>query len=320
MPDTTPRLALPLILPSQAQKHVTHNAALARLDTLVQLGAWSRTVASPPPAPVAGAVYIVAAGATDAWAGQDHALAAWDGSAWAFTTPEPGFRAWVQDEGALVVFDGAAWGALPLENLAGVGINATSDATNRLAVSAPATLLNHEGAGHQLKINKANPGDTAALLFQTGFSGRAELGCAGSDDFSLKVSADGSTWSEALAAETSTGLCRAPAGLVSGRVSLAPDTVATLPAPTSAGFWLVHNAHATAPQPPMSGIFVFDAGIHPRLDTVFLGAQMENHNTTPLDGTVSTAGNVGVSVQAGALQIENRNTYTEDFSWVFLGG
>ena len=37
MPDTTPNLALPFILPSQAQKHVTHNEALQQLDAVVQL-------------------------------------------------------------------------------------------------------------------------------------------------------------------------------------------------------------------------------------------------------------------------------------------
>lgn len=37
MPDKTPNLALPFILPAQAQKHVTHNEALQRLDALVQL-------------------------------------------------------------------------------------------------------------------------------------------------------------------------------------------------------------------------------------------------------------------------------------------
>ena len=31
MPDITPNLALPFILPSQAQKHVTHNEALQQL-------------------------------------------------------------------------------------------------------------------------------------------------------------------------------------------------------------------------------------------------------------------------------------------------
>ena len=43
---------------------------------------------------------------------------------------------------------------------------ATADTTNRLSLNAPATLLNHDGDGHQLKINKASAGDTASLLYQ----------------------------------------------------------------------------------------------------------------------------------------------------------
>lgn len=35
--ETTPRLALPYLMPAQAQKHVTHNEALRMLDALVQL-------------------------------------------------------------------------------------------------------------------------------------------------------------------------------------------------------------------------------------------------------------------------------------------
>ena len=37
MPDTSHALSLPLIQPSQAQKHVTHNEALRILDAVVQL-------------------------------------------------------------------------------------------------------------------------------------------------------------------------------------------------------------------------------------------------------------------------------------------
>ena len=92
-----------------------------------------------------------------------------------------------------------------LDNLPGVGINATSDATNRLTVASTATLLNHDGAGHQVKINKAGAGNTASLLYQTGFSGRAEMGLAGNDDFSIKVSADGGSWFTALSVTATDG-------------------------------------------------------------------------------------------------------------------
>jgi hypothetical protein len=70
-------------------------------------------------------------------------------------------------------------------------LNATADLQNRLAISSPASLFNHEGHGHQVKVNKASTGDTASLLFQSNWSGRAEMGLAGNDEFSIKVSGDG---------------------------------------------------------------------------------------------------------------------------------
>ena len=87
----------------------------------------------------------------------------------------PGFGAWCWAAWA-VAWQGGEWVNAVTAPPAPVmlGINATADATNRLTVSAPATLLTHEGAGHQLKINKALPADTASLLFQSGWQGRAE--------------------------------------------------------------------------------------------------------------------------------------------------
>jgi hypothetical protein len=92
-----------------------------------------------------------------------------------------------------------------------LGVNAAADATTRFAIAAAASLFNHAGAGHQHKINKAAAGDTASLLFQTGFSGRAEMGTAGDDDFHFKVSADGSAWNEAILIDRSTGRVALPA-------------------------------------------------------------------------------------------------------------
>jgi hypothetical protein len=100
-----------------------------------------------------------------------------------------------------------------LDNLPMLGINASPDATNRLSVATEATLLNHEGTGHQLKLNKATPGDMASLLFQTGFSSRAEMGTTGSDDFTIKVSPNGSTWHDGLVVSRNSGALNAPNGL-----------------------------------------------------------------------------------------------------------
>lgn len=200
MSETSPILSMPYLQPSQAQKHVTHNEALSLLDLVVQLSAVSFADTAPPATPEAGDVYVPAPGATDAWAGHALEIAVWRDDAWQFATPQAGWRAWDQAQSRLMVWDGTAWVAsIDLtNNLSQLGISATPDATNVLAVSGAATLLTHGGAGHQLKVNKASAGDTASLLFQSNWTGHAEMGLSGSHDFSIKVSPDGSTWSNAM--------------------------------------------------------------------------------------------------------------------------
>ena len=46
--DETSNLLLPYILAAQAQKHVTHNEALRKLDALVQISVIDRDLAAPP--------------------------------------------------------------------------------------------------------------------------------------------------------------------------------------------------------------------------------------------------------------------------------
>ena len=228
MPDDTTILSLPLILPAQAQKHVTHNEALVALDLVVQLAVISRVLATPPALPTVGDRYIVAAAPTGPWAGQAGRIALYAETGWQFTAALPGWCAHVLAEKQMAAFDGLVWKTLsdlPL-TVPQLGVAATADATNRLTVSAPATLLNHAGSGHQLKLNKAAPADTASLLFQTGFSGRAEMGTAGDSDFSVKVSADGSVWFAALKAEAATGEVTLPRPLRLGGQATDPASPA----------------------------------------------------------------------------------------------
>jgi hypothetical protein len=71
----TLNLKMPYILPSQAQKHVTHNEALRLLDAVVHLSVKSRNRAEAPEAPASGDRYLVAAAAAGAWAGKGGAIA-----------------------------------------------------------------------------------------------------------------------------------------------------------------------------------------------------------------------------------------------------
>ncbi|MCF7702131.1 DUF2793 domain-containing protein [Loktanella sp. M215] len=210
MTTFSPRLDLPFIEAAQAQKHVTHNAALERLDVIVQLCVQQFNAKTPPASPVNGQSWALGTTPTGVWAGRAGQIATFAGDGWLCVIPGPGWRAWGLAESALRIWTGTAWagaglGAGDLNNLPGVGINATSDSTNRLSVAAEATLFNHAGRGHQIKINKSAAGDTASLLYQTNYGGRAEMGLAGNDDFALKVSADGGTWNAALTAQAATG-------------------------------------------------------------------------------------------------------------------
>lgn len=198
MSETTANLELPYILPSQAQKHVTHNEALQRLDAVTQLTV-TATLANPPSDPEEGTCYDIAASSTGAWTGKSGNLAFRQDGDWVFISPKEGWRGWFLAEDKLKIHHGSAWAAYDaIGTPPSLGINTTADSTNRLAVSAAATLLTHDGDGHQVKVNKAAAGDTASLLFQSGWSGRAEMGLAGSDEFAIKVSPDGSAWTQAL--------------------------------------------------------------------------------------------------------------------------
>ncbi|QQM30921.1 DUF2793 domain-containing protein [Martelella lutilitoris] len=239
MSDQTTRLGLPFILPAQAQKHVTHNEALQRLDAIVHL-AISGEDSTPPSSPGDGACHLVAASPTGEWAGHAGALALFQDGYWQFIAPVAGWSAWFVSENAVRVFDGSAWISPPpgpnLELLT-LGINAAADATNRLSVSAPATLFNNAGSGHQLKINKATAGDTASLLYQTGWSGRAEMGLSGSDSFAIKTSPDGASWHEAVKI-TPEGAVSMPSRPLAR--AAAPAGSAVIAGPANRGFGTLH--------------------------------------------------------------------------------
>jgi hypothetical protein len=104
----TYQFKLPFIEASQAQKHVTVNEALARLDAFAQLRVQSR-IQPEPASPIDGQSYIVPAGAGGGWVGQDNAVALYSNGGWIFAPAQNGWIAWVLDEAAEVRFEGATW-------------------------------------------------------------------------------------------------------------------------------------------------------------------------------------------------------------------
>lgn len=221
---STPHLDLPLLAAAQAQKHVTHNEALASLDALVQLSVKERGRITPPASPTVGDRYLVGSGATGAFAGKEGKVALYDLSTWRFLTPGAGWLAHVEAESIVIVYDGAQWHDVGhfcriLDKVERLGVGAVPDALNRLSAKLNATLFSAlatgEGGTGDLRfvLNKTDASNVLSQLYQRGFSGRAETGLVGSDDYSIRVSPDGTQWFDSLLVDGRSGVVSFPQGV-----------------------------------------------------------------------------------------------------------
>ena len=109
MSQITPKLSLPVIMPAQAQKHITHNEALERIDLFVQMTLEATDATSAPAAPQEGESWAIGSGATGLWSGQDGMIASFRGGGWLFVTPSEGWLAWDKSVSVLKVWSGGAW-------------------------------------------------------------------------------------------------------------------------------------------------------------------------------------------------------------------
>ncbi|MDO9525575.1 MAG: DUF2793 domain-containing protein [Gemmobacter sp.] len=205
MTETT-RLDLPLLVPSQAQKHVTVNETVQRLDGLVQAVVQDAGQVTPPGAPVEGQVWIVATGAVNGWAGWDGDMAMAVEAGWLRLTAPVGTRVWDLGASVLRVRLAAGWQdlaqAMGIANAASLGsgvfpalgIGAATDATNKF-VFRGTNMLMDSPTSIDVTLNKSLAGNDASLSFKNGFSPRALIGLMGNDDLTVKV---GDTMREAV--------------------------------------------------------------------------------------------------------------------------
>lgn len=242
--ETTGRFQLPMIMPSQAQKHVTHNEALTLIDGLIHLVIKTFSETVPPLSALIDDAFVVGASATGSWFGQDGNLAFNTDAGWRFAAPVEGLTALDLSANHMVIFDQGLWkplaGFIDISTLPKLGINTSADNTNRLALRSNAALLTalEAGAGgtgdFRLTVNKEAAAKTGSLLFQTAWSGRAEIGLAGDDDLSIKVSPNGSAWTEALRIDKTSGTVALRANSVAN-ASLADMPTARLKGRSTAG-------------------------------------------------------------------------------------
>ena len=243
--ENTTNLKLPLMIPNQSGKEITHNEALAIIDNILQNGVIDKDLTTAPENPNNNDIYIVGKNATGIWEGKDNQLAFYD-NGWRFIEPREGFIFWVNDEDKLYTYNGTKWvetiassgsGSTTEElndltdvgitsasqydilqhdgtnfvntkspqQLSMIGINTTANTNNKLSVKSDYVLFDKNTNNSRVKVNKATSADTASHLFQTNYSGKAEFGLIGNDNFTLKVSNDGETWNNAFVVDSTSG-------------------------------------------------------------------------------------------------------------------
>ena len=141
MAETSVRLGLPLLVPGQGQKDVTHNEALAVLDMLVQPVAQSRELSVPPTSPEVGHCWLAPQDATGAWSGREGQLACWTAGGWRYAAPSDGWQIWLVDEAVLVRRHLGEWNPVASWAVSGEAIpvpngGAVVDVEARLAIEA----------------------------------------------------------------------------------------------------------------------------------------------------------------------------------------
>lgn len=323
--DFTANLSLPYLLSNQAQKHVTLNESLRALDGLVQASIISRTETDPPPSPEEGDRYSIAPTATGDWSGQDGKLALFADGGWLFFTPQTGWRLWCEAESLSLVYDGSDWVTDrpdELQNITRLGLGASADASNPCLAKLNALLFTalYDGEGGTgnlyAKLNKEAATDTLSLLFQTGYSTRAEIGLIGNDDVLFKVSPDGSSFYEGIRIDRETGQVSFPNGTDNFRERLTAnrdyyvrsdgsDSNTGLADNSGDAFLTIGKALETARALDVNG---YDVTIHVGAGTytevITLSGEQVGGGKLFLVGDVSTPSNVELNSSSFTLSLE----------------
>ncbi len=149
-----------MIVPGQAQKEMTHNEALARLDAAVQPCVAAIGTDAPPASPGSGDCWIVGNAPTGEWSGHARNLAIWTDGGWRFVEPHEGFSTWVADQeiearfidgtwvvgtiaGTRLVLDGVAMLGAPRPAVSAPSGGTTIDSEARVAIAAVLGVLRH---------------------------------------------------------------------------------------------------------------------------------------------------------------------------------
>jgi len=179
MSDTR-RFKRPLLNAAQAQKHVTLNEALVRVDALGAARVERRDLSVPPTSVADGDAYIIGPGATEDWAGRDGDLALFSNGGWDIVIPWSGCRVWIAAEGAAAVFNGTGW-----------IVGHTTGSPGRAATLSRIVQIDHVLAAGAMSTTEPVIPDKAVML---GVTGRVIEEITGATSWSLGVPGAGNRY------------------------------------------------------------------------------------------------------------------------------
>ncbi len=108
---STPRHELPYLVVGQAQKEITHNEALVRIDALLEplIEAEVSTLPAVQSGAQAGKCWLVGSSPSGEWTGKSGQIACWNGGGWYFITPTEGMRIRNAALSCYMVYHTAEW-------------------------------------------------------------------------------------------------------------------------------------------------------------------------------------------------------------------
>jgi len=246
---------------------------------------------------------------------------------WQFFQPNAGWLCWIEDEKACLAFDpqdgwaplaaNASGGGGLSDQLSRLGINTAANDQNRLSVKADATLLDNQSEDHRVVINKNAEADTSSVVFQSGYTGHAEIGLMGDNEFRLKTSANGLDWQTPFKVALSTGQVQA-SSVATGKFTLSMNNVARINTPKAGGIFVFMVSGGNYPAVYHSGIIAFDTGPSLAIYTLAKGPDVQSLGTQTLTGYSGAGGQTSVAVAPGQIQIESRITNAVEFNYLFL--
>lgn len=322
--DFTALYNLPLISDGDLCTGTTYSRGMrlidARLNQTVKGSppVQSVTIAAPPAAPTNGQLWIVAANATGAWAGQTNAVAQWD-DGWVFLTPEPGNRVWVLDQKLEMLWTGDAWvdstAGLPqvLAAVAQAEAAETAVAENATAAENAATAASTSATSAGTSATSAKTEADAAAASATAAAGSATTAqtAATAADVSAKaaaaseVVADGSAKvakTQADAASTAATVADTSAKAAADAATTVAAAVTTVTAASTAATTAAGNAVVSETNAKTSETNAGNSAVTAATSAQAAGASATAAATSQAAGALSATAAASSSASAGTFE------------------